>query len=430
MKKALITLLLSLSTVCFGYTLTQTGAQVQAILDNAYDSVVTVKQASDLATIDSTKVYVLDGAIDMGNTSIEIPSGGATIVGFSFDASKLTSSQTGYTMFTSPVGGSGNVLFTDIAIEVTGASSQVFDLVGDTGFEATEFNRVNWNGCTSLGTIDTYRQGLESGTGRFGGTPELTLKGTWVGGYFIDTSIVRGLSDFSGSLYKAGAGFSMSSRFRSNQNVDLPASASFFDFSPSNFPNPSTVQLDGCLISRNGVFDATDSNITPNMDRADLPASWSKNTGIENTFVGGEVSISAEATTTVSSAGVFYDVAGTWATNNLQHFDSPAGGQLRHLGTTPIEYKVTGQLVIDSAQNDEVDLKIVVYRSATTNFVDGKITRRVIDRLQGGRDVAYFALSDTIVLNQNDYVKLQVANVNNTADITVENDSFMDISER
>ena len=130
-------------------------------------------------------------------------------------------------MFTSPAGGSGNLLGQDFAIEITGTGSEVFDVVSDTGAEALEFSRVNYNDCTSLGTIDNYRQGLEVGTGRFGGTPELTLKGVWSGGYFIDTSIVRSLTDGAYTLYKAGTGLSMASRFRSNQNIDLPASASF-----------------------------------------------------------------------------------------------------------------------------------------------------------------------------------------------------------
>ena len=59
----------------------------------------------------------------------------------------------------------------------------------------------------------------------------------------------------------------MASRFRSNQNMDLNASVSFFDFEKTHFPNPNTVQLDGCLISRNGTFDAEDATIIPNLDR-------------------------------------------------------------------------------------------------------------------------------------------------------------------
>jgi len=164
-------------------------ATINATLAGNLTNRIIVNQASDLAgTLDSTKQYFINGIIDMGSQSIEVPSGGVTLTGYSFDLSRLTSSEAAYTMFTSPAGGSGNVLGMDYAIEVTGAGSQVYDLVSDTGLEAFEFTRINYNNCSSLGSIDNYRQGLEIGTGRFGGKPELTLVGVWLGGYFIDTS--------------------------------------------------------------------------------------------------------------------------------------------------------------------------------------------------------------------------------------------------
>ena len=401
-----------------------------------FSSEVPVRRASDLSgTLSSTAVYVVDGIVDMGSQSIEVPAGGLTIKGFSFDVSQLISTATGYTMFTSPVGGSGNLLGMDVAMDVSGVSSQVFNLVGDTGNEAIEFVRVNWNNCTSLGNIDGYRQGLETGTGRFGGTPNLTLKNPWSGGYFIDTSIVRALgAGMTGALYQAGTGFTMASRFRSNQNIDLPASAAFLDFAAANFTNPSTLQLDGCLISRDGVIDASDSNITPNIAASALQSNWTANTGIDNTFEGGELTISSETTTTISVSGAFVDMAGTYTATGLQHFDSPASGQLRHLGDSPVAYRVSGQVVLDCDSNDVVDLKIVIFRSATTSFEDAKTQSRVINNLQGSRDVGYYVLLDNVTLNKNDYVKLQVANVTtgptSTANITAELDSFFTVETR
>lgn len=392
---------------------------------------VIVRTASDLSgTLDSSKEYFIDGVVDMGSQSIEVPAGGLSFSGYNFDVSQLVSTASSYTMFTSPVGGSGNLVGKDYSIDVSGAGSKVYDITDATGFNAFEFARINYNNCSSLGTISGYRQGLETGTGRFGGKPELELAGTWLGGYFIDTSIVRSLDDGAYSLFKAGAGFSMASRFRSNQNIDLPASVSFLDFSASNFVNPSTLQLEGCIITRAGVFDAEDSNLTPNIAASELVSAWAGNNGLPNTFVGGESVITAEITTTISVAGTFVDLAGTYTPADLQHFDAPANGQLRHLGSSPREFSVSGQLVLDSGSNNEVDLKIVIFRSATTSFEDAKTQRRVINNLQGGRDVGYFVITDNITLGSNDYVKLQVANVNNTSNITVELDSFFTIGAR
>jgi len=392
---------------------------------------VVVTQASDLSgTLDSTKEYFIDGIINMAAQQITVPAGGLNLTGYNFDTSKLTSSVVGYTMFISPVGGSGNIIGRDYAIEVTGATSQVYNIAGATGFDAFEFSRINYNDCESLGTITNYRQGLEVGTGRFGGKPQLTLAGTWVGGYFIDTSIVRNLADGAYSLFAAGAGFLMSSRFRMNMNVDLPASASLIDFAEANFVNPSTLQLTNAIVTRAGVFNAADTNLTPNIAPSALVSEWSGNIGVYNTFVGGQAKVSTEVLTTITTQSVFVDLAGTFTASDLQHFDSPANGQLRNLGVSPAEYKVSSQFVLSSAANDEVELKIVIYRAATAAFEDAGEIRRVINNLQGGRSVAYFALSDNITLNQNDYIKLQVANDTSTADITAELDSYFTIEAR
>jgi len=394
------------------------------------DTTVIVRQASDFGVIDSTKVYLLDGIIDMGSTSIEIPAGGVSMKGFTLDVSKLTSSAAAYTMFTSPVGGSGNVLGIDYAIEVTGAGSQVYDLVGNTGNEAFEFSHINYNNCTSLGTIDTYRQGLESGTGRFGGTPELTLEGTWSGGYFIEASIVRGLTDGAYSLYKAGASFSMASRFRSNQNMDLNATVAFFDFAPANFTNPSTVQLEGCLVTRNGVQDATDTTLIPNMPKGSLVANFTGNIGLPNTFVGGLSTVSAESITGITSPNTFYDLKGTWTAADLQHFDSPANGQLRHLGTSPREYRLFADLSIDSGSNNQIAVKVKKWDDSASSFVDEFVQVRTVNSLSGSRDVAFFTIRIGLVLDQNDYAFLQVANVNTTTNATAEVGSFFTVEER
>ena len=173
-------------------------------IDDVLDNRVIVNQlnvATTLGgTIDSTKEYFIDGIIDLGTTQITVPSTGITLKGFSFDVSGLTSSESNYTMFISAsIGGdgngSGNLLGMDYFISVTGTGSKVYELYDDTGFNAFEFQRINYIGCNSLGDIYNYRQGLESGTGRFGGSPSLTLHGLWVGGYRITTSIVRSMSD-------------------------------------------------------------------------------------------------------------------------------------------------------------------------------------------------------------------------------------------
>lgn len=378
-------------------------------------------------TIDSTKQYFIDGSIDMSGVTVTVPSTGIFIKGYNLDLSFLTCSDNSYVMFDGAT--AGNVFFQDISIEVTGTASQVFDLTDATGLNAVELVRVNFNDCTAIGELNGYRQGLETNTGRFGGTPEMTLSGTWIGGYFIDVSIVRGLTNGGYALYKAGTGFSMRSRFRTNQNIDLPASASFFDFAPSNFANPSTVQVQGALVSRSGSFDATDTNITPNITQADLESAWSNNIGMPNTFEGGKLTLTTE-TATVLSGGNWFTIAGTWTASNLEHFDSPSNGELRHLGTSPREYKCIVNFIIDGGANDDIGIRIRKWDDSASAFVDGTEIRRQVNNIVGGRDVAFYNISFNIELDQNDYVFFQVRNNTDNTNVTLELESDFVIEER
>lgn len=382
-------------------------------------------------TIDSTKEYFIDGIIDLGTTQITVPPTGLQLKGYSFDVSGLTSSEDNYTMFISEsiAIGSGNVLGADYYISVTGAGSKVYEIYDATGFNAFEFQRINYINCTSLGDIYDYRQGLESGTGRFGGSPSLTLHGLWRGGYRITTSIVRSLSGLmTASLFNEGTLFQMNSRFLTDINCDLPTLAAFCDFQTSNFPNPSTIQVRGAIFSRDGGFDANDSNIFPNLSASDLPCDWDGNIGIQNTFVGGGLNNTAEVTTTIVTQNVAVDLAGTFGTIDLQHFDSPANGQLRHIGINPREYVVSFDFILDGTQNSEYEIFLLKSDGGTPSVEFRQI--RVINNLQGGRDVAYYNGQTSVVLDQNEYLFWQVANITGTQNCTLEVDSSWVVKER
>ena len=389
------------------------------------DNRVIVRRASDLSgVILSTLEYFIDGVIDMGTDSIEVPIGGINLTGYNFDVSKLISSEDNYTMFTSPVGGSGNVIGKDFAIEVTGASSQVYDLTSSAGLDAIEFIRVNYNDCTSLGTLDSYRQGLETGSGRFGGKPELTLVGSWVGGYLISSSIVRSLIDGSYTLFKAGAGFSMNSRFKVDMNVDLPANASLTDFAPANFTKSSILQLQDMLVTRDGVFDPTDVNLTPNTSSSELTSAWRNNIGLPNTFEGGINLLTTEIETIVTLQSTYYTLAGTWTASDLQHFDNPANGQLRHLGDSPREYKMSLDVVLRGKAGDNVSLRLRVWDDSASAFISYLEQTREINPLPGGRNVGFFTIIGNVILDKNDYVFLEVLNNTGTDSIFSETGAF------
>ena len=233
-----------------------------------------------------------------------------------------------------------------------------------------------------MGYLDGYRQGLEVGTGRFGGSPQLELRGTWVGGYKATTTIVRSLTDGSYPLFKAGAGFLMNSRFFTDINADLNTTVALLDFSSSNFAQPSLLQLVGCEVSRNGVKDSSDTSLIPNVVATDLASDFGNNKGLPNTFLGGAVSVSSEATTTISVVDTFVSLAGTFTSGSLAHFDVPSGTQLRHLGNDPRDYRVTVSMSVECTANETLKLKIRKWDNSASSFSDEFVQSRPVNNLQ------------------------------------------------
>lgn len=385
--------------------------------------------------IDSSKEYFIDGIIDMGTTQIVVPPTGIQLRGYSFDVSGLFSSEDNYIMFVSqtPVIGSGNVLGMDYAVEVTGTNSKVYELYDATGFSAVEFARINYNNCTSLGDFHNYRQGLETGTGRFGGTPNLTLHGAWLGGFAIRTSIVRSLSALmTGALFQEGTSFIMNSRFVTDMNCDLPANAALLDFQPSNFPNPGTLQLQGLELTRDGVYNAEDANLTPNIDRGDLASYWKANNGLSNTYVGGTATVISEELTNIVAGSTWYVAEGIFTGVGLQHMTVSAEGRIEHLGNTPREFELTGELLLESQANNDVSIRFQRWDASASSFInlDYTILSRQVNNFVGGRDTAIFNIQYGVILDQNDYIRLQVRNNNGNQDITLESGSYMRLQER
>ena len=387
------------------------------------DSVVVVTKASDFGVIDSTKIYLIAGIINMAGVTLEVPSGGMNIIGYTFDVSQLVNTEASYTMFTSPVGGSGNLLIENVGLETSGASASVFALTDATGFNAVEMNKVNFNNCTSLGYLDGFRQGLENGTGRFGGTPELEFRSAWVGGYRTTTTITRGLSNIT-SLFKAGAGFTFAGRVAISMNCDLPATGALVDFSASNIDNDESLELFDCRITRQGVLDATDTAIHPNIDHTSVKCLWDNNAGIPNTTRYIKASVTTEVATVVSAIDTYYPLAGTLTVETSSHFDMPANGEFRLL-TANGTYQLTGDFVLDAPANDTIDLRV-------TKSTDGGATypteithiRRQVNSFVGGRDVAFVPVNFIATLAKDDRVRIEVENKTSTGNITAELDSF------
>ena len=385
-------------------------------------------QTTICGTIDSTKNYFLDGIIDIGTDTIEVPANGLTITGYSFDLSGIITSAENGVIFSSPVGGSGNLILNSLLLSATGVNGKVFDLTDATGFNAFEFNAVNYIACASLGSFTSYRQGLEVGTGRFGGTPKLTLIGNMVGGFRISTSIVRGISAATGTLFEAGAGLVINGRFITDINCDLAGTVSLLDFAPSNIANNESLIISGAYFARGGVVNPKDTTITPNISADSVKCLWRDNTGIRNTHKYVKSTITTSAVTVINTVEVYEEMAGTWTENNSSHIAQIADNRWEVLSGNGT-YQITGDFTIEGNQNTETSVSVKKSTDGGSNWVEINHTRRTINNLQGGRDVAFIPVNFITDLSEGDLIRLEIENYFTTSNFEVEAGSYLIISE-
>lgn len=368
--------------------------------------------------IDSTKEYFIDGVVDLGDIEIMIPVTGLELKGYSFDTSRLISSENNYKMLRSNGGTSGNVLITDLRISVTGTNSQVFQLIGDSGLEAIEANRVNYVDCTSLGTIDNYRQGLELGTGRFGGTPELELIGTWVGGFRISTSIARDVN--GATLFKAGIAFIMNGRFLSDINMEGETNASLCDFSSSNIVGDGLFAIIGANFK--GVI-----NPFPNITGENVKSRFRNNIGIRNTYVGSQWTITSEVATILTSSNP-NKLAGTTTYVDEQWFSNVVSNAFIYDSDQEIEIEVRGTLSLSGSNGNEISFIVRQWDDSASNYIDlsqtGGVTMNAAGRAEGISILGFGQIS------KNDRIELWIENLTNTNPVTALLGGLVSIQER
>ncbi|AUS06491.1 hypothetical protein [Pseudotamlana carrageenivorans] len=248
------------------------------------ERVIRSKRDLVYAQLDVNTTYIIDGDIELAaGEYIEVPAGGnLTLNGYGLEASKIIKNVVGESIFKSPVGGSGGMQIDALKFVMGTPTTSCFDLTDETGFNAVECVKVNFEGSGNLGVLNGYRQGLWTNIGLFGLTDGLTFEGSWVGGFTTNTVIARNLTGTSGILFKKGTALTFASRFTTDGNIDIPAGWSIADFEDANFTNPNTLQVQGAIITRAGVIDDTDTLLFPNIDEEDTASDWRDNIGCKN----------------------------------------------------------------------------------------------------------------------------------------------------
>ena len=371
--------------------------------------------------------YFIDGSINMGETQLNIGPDGANISGLGFGVSELTSTANTYTLFNSAA--CGSLFINNVAFTISGASSQVFDLTDATGTNTVEMSGVNFNGCSSLGSLTSFRQGLEFNTGRFGGAPKLQLAGS-MNGYRATTSIARGIADGT-TLFEAGAGLTFSGRFVTDINADLAATGALLDFAPANITNNESLIINGAFVTRDGVINASDTTIYPNIDHKSVKSNWGNNTGLPNTKKYIKAICTTEVVTALSGQPIstYLPLEGTFTPEVEVQFDSPVNGQYRLLTGNGI-YSINGTIQIIGTAGDVVDLRITLSQDDGLTFpTQVNHIGLEIPNYTGGNDFATFSVNFIQELKEGERIRLEVENNTAARNVTAGSQSFLIVTE-
>ena len=383
---------------------------------NTPQALVYVREAADLAgVLDSTKLYFLDGQIDLGTQSIVVPSTGLSLAGHGFGISGLVSTEANHTMFvTDGVTYSGDLFLTSMDILCSGVGSKVFDLDNQENFNAMEWNTVNFLSCTSSGEAKNYRQGLGRNIAWVSCKDGLTMTGNWSGGFAIVDSIVVG-APLTGVLFRAGTALVIGGSFRSNINIlGLGTAGGYFsDFAPANFTLDAGFNLTG--VRANKVVD----NI-PNMPATSTKALITGCTGIGNTYAGGAFKSTSQTAITVSTVDTLYQIGNTGDFSEGYWFSKANTNGLQLDSTQDIQVDVGGSMSFAGSVNREMAVQLRKYVSATTSYVDiGPIYLATLNGGADGTRAENITFAATTGMSQNDRIEVWIQNLTDATDITV-----------
>lgn len=376
--------------------------------NNPYANEVPVVNASDLAgQLDSSKVYVIAGSVDVGDNFIDIPEGGLTLRGLDTDVSSLSANGV---LFGGTGAYTGRIKLIDMSI----SSPAVFALDNTGGPSATSeisCDGVNFVGCASLGEAVGYRQGLWSNVGVIFCDDGLTLSGAWSGGFASLSSIVLGMA--GGTLFKAGTAFTMAGSFRSNMNaLSLDDTGGFCDFEPANILTDGGFSMEGVRVNPN-------SNAFPNMPPSSTRAQFNNCKGTDDTYPGGEFIVTADGTTTIAAADTLYQITAAGVGNNLDWTTISNTNAIEYLSTQPISVNVGGSLSFSGGNNDQVGLQVRQWDESASAYVNigPEYTATLNGGLLGTR-AENLSFSATAKIDFGDRIEIWIKNKSDDSDIS------------
>lgn len=380
---------------------------------------IEVTSAAQLSgALRSDVVYLVQGMIDMGTTSIQVPEGGLFIHGESYFVSGLYTTADNTDLFVVDPSGSysGNVRMKEIELSADGVNSKIFELDNSENFGSIEFISCNIGSfarnTTEIGTLDSYRQFRTTDCGFFRIQDGLTFTGTWLGGFSIVDTIVLSQANNS-TLFKVGTGLTFGGRCISNINAaSADPTTITFDFVASNFLLDGGFQLTGASF-------APDSSISVTTDEDEIQAFFRDCVEIRNTRPGFDMEFTTQATTTISTVNTPVKAAGTTNTTRNTWWTQTGNNEVTYNSNLTKDFKITVNVTIDGGANDEIAVVVRKYDDSAAGYVDLKRRVKNISNVLGGLDVVNFSFVTVGEFSVDDRLEVWVENTDDTTDVTV-----------
>lgn len=392
-----------------------------------FESIVIVKLSGQLAgVLDSDKLYLIDGHIDMNDQEIIVPIGGLNIAGTDLNTASLYSSLDGHTLFNCDQAvGCGDLYLTKIGLKADGVGARIFHLDNKEAGGRIGWRSVNFNDCTSLGTITNYNQALAQNIGWVDCVDGLTVDGTWGGGWAVLNSIILG-GPFTGTLFKAGSTLSIGGSFRSNINLlQLDESAgTFCDFAPAN------IVLDaGFTLSNVRVKPSADP--LPNMPATSVKALIKDCAGLANTYQGGVVTPNADSEIVITTQDVLVQITGAVTLSDAYWVSVGNTNGIQSDSSLEVQAHCDGILSFAGTSGAEIGIQLRQYVAASSSYVN--VGPEYLVSIFGG--VVYSLASNVVfaanvTLQQDDRVEVWVKNKSSTDNITLKSGGQFEVLGR
>ena len=369
-------------------------------------------------------IYVIDADLDITGYTL-VFGAKSQLNGIAQNVSIIRSSSNGvspanpYIFFKSTT----NLFMNDLEIVCEGTNQCVWNHIGDgtvaegESFELNRFNLLSFpsGGAghnNQMGYIKDIRQGFVGTYSAFGFENGFKLAGNWTGGFRVNNTLIASFSGVAfGSDVTDPVNFQL--RMSSNANLTIPLGSIGYDFPSTAFNFTGQYQLQSGNVSGAGVYV---SNFASGFPAFDPLANFQDNTGIQNTYQGGEWITNANNNTTFPASNIWYPLVLT-TTNKFLTWFSELNGIFTYNGGNPLDVTIFLTVSMTGKANDIIQVKLVK-ESALAVQTDILIRAITISgtTAQGRAESVPVQSTEQLVLG--DKIRVYVRNTSGTSTIT------------